>query len=311
MTIAERKHKFSDDPKHKDYQYSNALLSDFSIEVTPPELLKIGGVGSQLPKFTRVFLPILPKLKFQKSIEAAERLSSIDMIPVPHIAARRLKSRDHLEELLGEFCSRAKVRQVLIIAGDSPQIVGPYASSSQVIATGLFERFGIERIFIGAHPEGSPDISSAQLNEALQWKSDYAKTSSAQFEFVTQFTFSSSEVIALEKKIRDMDIPLPMRVGVPAPANLLTLFKFAKICGMGASVRQWAKREAMLKNLVRDFSADGFISELENAQTHQSVKFSGLHVYSFGGYHSAAKWITEKQANLPILSGYTQEKNTE
>ena len=269
------------------------LVSNFSIEVTSSEAQKIPDFTRLLPENTQVFIPVLPRQGFDNTVSAAKRLASEGLRPVPHIAARRLESRNQLQEILAQITDKAGVESVLVIAGDTDRISGPFASSMDVLATGLLEVHGLKEIYVAGYPEGNPNISSELLVDALRWKSDYAKSSPAHFKIVSQFTFTAGEAIGWKKRLRQSDIDLPVHVGVPAPASLGTLLKYAKLCGVSGTARQLIKRGRSLRQLVVNYAPEGFITELAKyEQTQTAPRFAWAHFYTFGGLSAAARWAT-------------------
>jgi methylenetetrahydrofolate reductase (NADPH) len=109
---------------------------------------------------------------------------------------------------------------------------------------------GIRKIGVSGHPEGSPDINDNQLAEALAWKNDYAKKEGLELYIETQFCFDAEAVVAWEKRIRADGNMLPIRIGIPGPATIKTLFRFAQISGIGPSMRFIAKQARNVTKLL-------------------------------------------------------------
>src|SRR5947207_890592 len=107
----------------------------------------------------------------------------------------------------------------------------------QVLATGLLDRYGIRKIGVAGHPEGSPDITDEAIAQALRWKNDFAERTDADIYLVTQFCFEADPIIRWDKRIRAEGNRLPIHVGIPGLATLKTLMAHAKACGIGPSMR--------------------------------------------------------------------------
>ena len=147
---------------------------EWSIEVTPTGATKIDSFAACLPEGTTVNVTFLPGTDPLDTIAVARRLADDGMNAVPHIAARSLKDADQLDDLVCRMTSEANVSEVLVIGGGVDKPVGDFDSSMQVLQTGILQKYGITRIGVSGHPEGSPDISDDALASAIAWKNDFA-----------------------------------------------------------------------------------------------------------------------------------------
>ena len=102
-------------------------------------------------------------------------------------------------------------------AARSNQPLGEFSNTMEVLDTGLFDKYGIGRIGIAGHPEGSPDIPDSQIREALAWKNAFAERTGASLYIVTQFCFEAVPVIAWDKRIQSEGNRLPVYIGIPRP----------------------------------------------------------------------------------------------
>jgi methylenetetrahydrofolate reductase (NADPH) len=140
-----------------------AAASDWSIEVTPTGATKIDSFADCLAPGTTVNVTFLPGSDPMDTVAVAQRLHNDGMKPVPHLAARSLKDADQLDALLSAFTKQAGVTEVLVIGGGVDNPVGQFASSIEVLNTGLIQKYGINDIGVAGHPEGSPDISDDEI----------------------------------------------------------------------------------------------------------------------------------------------------
>ena len=74
------------------------LLDDLSIEATALQIEKIGVLSNVVPKDAAVFIANLLGANYAESFVAVERLASAGLTPIPHIAARAIKSIVELDE---------------------------------------------------------------------------------------------------------------------------------------------------------------------------------------------------------------------
>ena len=277
--------------------------TNWSIETTPPGAAKIDNFGAILAENTTINITFLPGTDPNDTVNVAKRLRDEGMNPVPHIAARSLKSKEQLAELVADMVARAKVDEVLVIGGGVDKPVGVFASSQEVLETGILQSAGIRKIGVSGHPEGSPDISDEQLAEALAWKNAFAKSEGLALYIETQFCFEAEAVVAWEQAIRKSGNELPIRIGIPGPATIKTLFRFAQISGIGPSMRFIAKQARNVSKLLTVQSPHLLVAGLAEAMAADPAsKLAHFHYYPFGGVAKTAIWASEVAAgNIALL----------
>ncbi len=270
------------------------LLTHVSTE-TLPDPDQVDEVCTHVPLGTRVFVASLPSRDRADTVAAVKTLNARGYIAVPHIAARALPSHAALEDFLYRLTGEAGCREALVIAGDRPDVAGPYAETMDVLLTGALERHGLQTIHVGAHPEGNRLIGDDALCEAMLSKAHYAGSSDADFDFVTQFVFDGATVVDWAQRLRGLGIGLPVRLGIAGPADLATLLRYAKICGIGVSTRALMRQGAGSVKLIRrtvkpDDLIDGLVAA---AGTDPLPEIAGLHIFPFGGVGRAMAWLAE------------------
>src|SRR3712207_3990460 len=99
------------------------------------EILPMKGAEEQadnLPKDALVAVTCSPTKGIESTLRCSERLLQRGFRVVPHIAARLVADRAHLEEILRWFDDHG-LREIYVIGGDSKEPVGPYASALEQI----------------------------------------------------------------------------------------------------------------------------------------------------------------------------------
>ena len=266
------------------------LLSGFSIEVTPRAAAKVDDFRTLLRAGTSVYITFLNGSNFDDTIVVAERLRREGFNPVPHFAARSLPNWAFVEAALARLRDRAGIEQVLLIGGAGKPI-GEYADTMQLLETGLFDRFGITRIGVAGHPEGSPDIPDDSIRAALAWKNAFAARSNAQFHIVTQFCFEAAPIIAWDKRIQSEGNRLPIHIGIPGLATIKTLVGHAKACGIGPSSRFILKQALNVAKLMTVSTPAKLISDLARYQARDpACGISNVHFFPLGGLQKTVDW---------------------
>lgn len=217
------------------------LLASSSVEVTPKTLAKEADLTSLLPAGKVVFIAHIAGTHIAEMVAAARRLRAKGFDPQPHIPARLLGSRAELADWLARYRGEAGVERALLLAGGLATPAGPFASSMDLLGTGLFDAAGFREIAFAGHPEGNrdidPDGGTAHLDAALAWKQAFVARSDLKAALVTQFAFDPAPVLAWAGRIAAAGIDLPVRVGLAGPAKPATLLRYGLNCGVGASLR--------------------------------------------------------------------------
>ena len=270
-------------------QQIQTAAEGWSIEVTPAGATKIDSFAACLSPGTTVNVTFLPGSNPMETVEVAKRLHNEGMNAVPHLAARSLKDLDQIDTLLAAYRAEAGVDEVLIIGGGVDQPVGAFDNSLQILETGLLQKHGIRRIGVAGHPEGSPDISQIEITEALGAKNELAKSEGFEMYIETQFCFEAPIVLAWEKIVREAGNELPIRIGIPGPATIKTLFKFAQISGIGPSMRFISKQARNVTKLMTMQSPHLLISGLAKGMAEDpDCLIKHFHFYPFGGFSKTA-----------------------
>ena len=185
------------------------------------------------------------------------------------------------------------VNEILVIGGDISSVKGPFHNTADLIETGIFENYGIHRLGVAGHPEGSPNISDDELQKALDRKNELAVQSDLDIYIETQFCFDPKPIIAWEEQTRLRGNQLPIRIGLAGPAKLSTLIRFGLMSGVGPSIQFLKKQASKMAELL--ITKDP--SEMINALTIYQAKtpnscIDGVHFYPFGGFEKTAQYAS-------------------
>jgi methylenetetrahydrofolate reductase (NADPH) len=269
-----------------------------SIEVSPKQALDDAALSDLFPAGTSVYITDIGTDSPETLANAAQSVKSHGYDPVPHFASRRIPSMEILEERLKRF-QEIGVEDCLVIGGGLEEPAGPFTSSNEVLESGLFDKYGIKRIGIAGHPEGSPDFSEEVAIEALRLKKAFGERSDAKLRIVTQFGFDSEGFVSWADGLREHGIDLPVHLGVAGPAKLTTLIKFAAMCGVGNSISFLKKRTSAITTLATGFKPDTIVNPIENhvktnldSDTPSAIR--QIHVFPFGGVKNSANWLYER-----------------
>ncbi len=262
---------------------------------------KVPLLREKLPPGTRVFIALIDAGDVAGQLEAAKGLTQAGLVPIPHIPARFVRDLGDLKSRVGSLAREAGVTEMLVVGGGAPQPIGQYDASLQLLETGVFETNGIKRIGIAGHPEGNPDITNihgeAMLLTVLKQKQAWLKSKNIEGFIATQFLFEAAPAAHWAATLRGEGIDLPIHVGVPGPATIKTLVKYAAMCGVGNSARFIRKQALNITKLLTVNAPDQFVDTL--AQLHGERPALGIvapHFYPFGGFDRLFEWLSPKLA---------------
>jgi methylenetetrahydrofolate reductase (NADPH) len=267
------------------------FMAGFSLETTPSSAAKIPDFRAHMRPGTDVYITFLPGSDFRDTVAVARRLRDEGFNPVPHMAVRSIRDREDLETNIRRAAEEGGVGQVLLVGGAIPEPLGEFADTMQVLDTGLLDRYGIRRIGVAGHPEGSPDIPDEAVKQALAWKNAFAVRTGAQMYLVTQFCFEAAPIIQWDKRIQAEGNRLPVHIGVPGLATLKTLMAHAKACGIGPSMRFITRQAMNVAKLLTVAAPDALVTQLAHYKaTDPSCGITRAHMYPLGGLAKSADW---------------------
>jgi methylenetetrahydrofolate reductase (NADPH) len=272
------------------------FLNGYSIEVTPNAAAKIENFAEVLPANTRIYIAHIEGTPFEEMLKTAKKITDEGFIPMPHFPARIIENKNILDSWLSQYSGEANVQEALLIAGGSKKPAGVFDSSIQIIETELFDKYSFKRLHVAGHPEGNKDIdkdsTNTNVNKALSWKNEYAKRTDAQIAIATQFCFDSGAIIQWANNLIDMNIDLPVHIGIAGPAKLQTLIRYSIECGVGASMKVLQKRAKDITKLLLPYEPNSVISELaEYKSQNPDFNIEQVHFFPLGGTKTTANWV--------------------
>jgi methylenetetrahydrofolate reductase (NADPH) len=259
---------------------------------TPEEARRIARL---LPAGTPVYVNHLPRREVGASLETLLALKRAGLEPVPHLAARRIAARAEARDFVERAVLRAGVSKVLLIGGDLAEPAGPYADSAALLAEDFIGQSGLTQVGLAGYPEGHPHIATAALNTALARKLELAARQGLKTHLVTQFSFAPNRIVAYCADVARRAPSLPIYVGLAGPTNPVALARYARRCGVSASLRAL---QAEGVKAVRLFTHVDPTEQLKALAAHvrsgSARNMVGVHLYSFGGVVRTAEWMNAR-----------------
>ena len=271
------------------------LVSGGSLEMGAHRPQDAREIAALLPAGTPVYVNHLPRHRLLETLPTLVAVREAGLEPVPHIAARRIKDRAELQTYLARATGDADVRKALILGGDEPEALGPYADGAALIREGQLASAGLREIGLPGYPEGHSRIPSAALEHAFAEKLGLAAAQGLGTYVVTQFSFAPARVIEYCAGLARSAPSVPVYVGLAGPTDPIALLRFAQRCGVSASLRALRAQGLDAVRLVTHTDpADQLAAIARYCAAHADCNVVGIHLFTFGGVAAAAKWINRQ-----------------
>jgi len=268
------------------------LVSGGSLEMTPGHPSDPQAIATLLPAGMPVFVNHLPGHALAASLPTLRAVRAAGLEPVPHLAARRVLSRADIVEFLRQATASAGVRQALLIGGDDPQPVGPYADALALLRDGVLAEGGLRELVLPGYPEGHPRIPADLLERAFDDKLREAQALGLGTSVVTQFSFAPARIVEYCDDLARRWPGLPVVVGMAGPTGAAALLKFAQRCGVSTSLRALSGQGwDAVKLFMHTDPADQLSAVAQYRLRHDDCNVIGVHLFSFGTAARSAAWM--------------------
>lgn len=284
---------------HPNWERPAAGITDgYSLEMTVKDRDALETAAPHIAPDTPIAVTFLPGEEMDQRVATAVRIRELGFEPMPHLSARRIESEAELATMVERIVKEAGAKRCFLVAGDPPEPAGPYSDTLQMIQSGIFEANGMTAVGIAGHPEGHPNVSREDLWTWMGHKTEEIQKRGMLPLVVTQFGFDPDAFVQWVGEMRQRGFDAPVRIGVPGPAGIKRLLRYAKFCGVGASTAVLKKYGISLGNLIGSAGPDKLVNALDAGfgPEHGRVR---LHFYPFGGLEKTVEWIGDYAARHP------------
>jgi len=226
-----------------------------------------------------------PTKGVDETLDMSERLADRGFKVIPHVAARMVRDKAHLREIIGRI-NKTPITSLFVPGGDADKPAGRYDKALDLLRDLADIEHKFIEIGIGAHPEGHPIASDDELLEQLLAKQEFANY------IVTQMCFDADRIAAWLREIRAAGVHLNAWLGMPGAADRTALIKTSLRIGVGDSVRflkRQGKRAAQLM-ASSEYLPDSLQYDLAPVIADPDLRISGQHVFCFNQVERAEKW---------------------
>lgn len=251
------------------------------------ELVPLTGAqehAAALPPAASVTITISERLGLDATLDLAAWLTAQGHDVSPHIAARMIRDRVQLADVLARMRTAA-VRKIFVVGGDARP--GGAFPDGLALLRALHEiGHPFEEIGVPVYPEGHTRIPADLLLRDLREKQAYADL------MTTQMSFNPAAVASWFVQIRRDRIVLPVHLGVPGAVPLPRLLRIAARIGIADSTRYLMKHRSLLGHIVQGgaFGPDAFLLDLARTLADPAADVRALHVFTMNEVAATVQW---------------------
>jgi methylenetetrahydrofolate reductase (NADPH) len=253
------------------------------------EILPLDGIADEvlehLPVGRKITLTSSPSRGLEATLGLAERLAPRGYEVVPHLAARLIADRAHLEEIVVRLRD-AGVREAFVIAGDARRPAGEFKGAAGLLSAMAGLHAGFTEVGISGYPESHDFISDETTIEAMFEKEPMASY------IVSQICFDADVIRTWIQRVRDRGTSLPIWIGVPGAVETRKLLRTSLRIGLGQSVRFLRGQRGMLRRFMRPrtYTPTELLVALAPSFAEPAAKVGGIHVYTFNELEKTETW---------------------
>jgi methylenetetrahydrofolate reductase (NADPH) len=262
------------------------LIADARYEVIP--LKSLNDQIPHLPDGASVSVTCSPNKGIGVTLDLAAELSRNGHTAVPHIAARLVEDRDHVDKIAARL-AEADISEIFVVGGD-PDPVGPYHDGLSLMKDLLPAASSVRTVGFPAYPDHHASIPDAALDQALMDKQALAESLGLATFASTQMCFAPRTIVHWLELQRRRGMHTPIHLGVPGAVERTRLLNLSAKLGIGSSLRYLRKNTGAI---MRMFAPAGYNpAKLIHpmARHADELGITGVHLFTFNSIEATAEW---------------------
>jgi len=229
-----------------------------------------------------------PRQGVDVTLDMCERLALRGFRVVPHVAAKMVRDRRHLRDIIARL-NDLPIVSIFVPGGDADAPLGEYDTALSLLRDIAELEHRFTEIGVAAHPEGHPDVEEDVLTSELLRKQEFANY------LVTQMCFDAQTLCTWLRSIRERGVRLPAWLGVPGVVERTALLKTSMRIGVGDSLRYLKRNPRVAARLMLsgEYRPDELLFGLAHGMSDPAYAIHGCHVYCFNEVEKTEQWRHE------------------
>ena len=258
---------------------AGALLAHPRYEVIPLAGAE-EAVVEHVPTEVKVTVTTSPAKGLEPTLALTERLAEHGYEVVPHLAARHVRDRTHLAELV-ERLRATGASDVLVMAGDAPEPAGEFDGSQPLLVA--LEELGhpFRDVGITGYPE-----SHALISDAATIKSMFAKEEFATY-IVSQICFDPQATADWMRAVWERGTRLPIHIGLPGATSATRLLRVCERIRVGDSL---SVLRGDVGTLDGEYDPGSLVDGLDETLGEGRPNLGGFHIFTFNDLAPTERW---------------------
>jgi methylenetetrahydrofolate reductase (NADH) len=251
------------------------------------EVIPLDGIEEQVLEHlgtdVKVTVTASPRKGLEATLDLSERLARAGYAVVPHLSARLIRDRAHLEEAVVRLRA-AGVRELFVPAGDATE-PGEFAGAAELLTAMGPLRAEFDDIGITGYPESHHLISDEETIQAMFAKAPMATC------IISQICFDAEVIARWIAEVRRRGTHLPIWIGLPGSVDYRKLMRISMKIGLGESARFLRRHGSWTSRLLtRQFKPDPLLRALGPTLVDPVANVAGFHLYTFNEVARTERW---------------------
>ncbi len=242
-------------------------------------------VLEHVPKAVRLTVTASVSRGLAASLDLAERLRGHGYAVTPHLAARMIRDRTHLSEVVDRLVGLG-IDDVFVPAGDADPPVGDYAGSLELLRDLTELGRPIAKVGITGYPETHPSIDDDLTIQSMWDKREHATY------IVSNLCFDAKMIRRWVERLRRRGVMLPVLIGMPGPVASAKLLAVATKIGVGESARFLAKNRSVFGRIATPggYRPARLLDKVAPLFSDPTAGVDGLHLFTFNQVVDVEAW---------------------
>ena len=259
-------------------------LSGARYELLPTAKVE-AAVAEHVPTDIRLTVTASPAKGLDATLDCAERLLTQGYRVTPHLAARMVRDRAHLADLVDRLVGLG-VDDVFVPAGDADPPAGTYPGSLDLLRDLSELGRPFPAVGITGYPESHPTITDDVTVQAMWDKRDHATY------IVSNLCFDAGMIRRWVERLRRRGVGMPVLIGMPGPVERAKLLTMATKIGVGESTRFLAKNASVFARIAAPggYRPARLLEQTAPLFADEAMAVNGVHLFTFNQIAETEQW---------------------